>query len=184
MDVVSDRDLFDFLDSVGDDNNNNNNNKQNKVVVEVEEGEIVDTPSQERKEEEEAEVNRYFPQSDIYHETREYDDEGDVWSGIRNAFNAWSHDIIDAEDRFKRTLNFRTSIEESIYRQQLDGFLTYQDIAELQYITDVWVKLLNALNCYGVGCEFVKRDIFTFLLELYTLRQINKDLFIETCLKL
>ena len=183
MDVVPDRDLFDFIDSLGDDNKtSNNNNKQSKVVV-VEEGEIVDIPSQ-GEEKEEVVEKPCFPPSNAYYETREYDDEGDVWSGIRDAFNAWSHDILDAEDRFKRTVNFRTSIEESIYRQQLDGFLTYQDIGELKYITDVWVKLLNALNCYGVGCDFVKRDIFTFLLELYTLRQINRDLFIETCLRL
>ena len=52
-------------------------------------------------------------------------------------------------------------------------------------ITDVWIKLLNAVSSYyRIGHEFVKRDSITLLLELYTLRQINSCLSIETCLKL
>ena len=42
-----------------------------------------------------------------------------------------------------------------------------QDIAELYYITDIWVNLLHATSCYSVVCVFVKRDIITYLSELY-----------------
>ena len=91
---------------------------------------------------------------------------------------------LDVESKHYRSGNLRTAIEDSIHRQQLDGFLTSRDIAELRYITDVWLKLLNAVSCYGVGCEFLKRDIITLLLELYTIKQITSSLFIETCLKL
>ena len=44
------------------------------------------------------------------------------------------------------------------------------------------MKLLNAVSCYGVGCEFFKRDIITLLLELYSVKQITSSLSIVTCL--
>ena len=66
----------------------------------------------------------------------------------------------------------------------LDTFLTSQDISELRYIANIWVNLLNCTSSYTIGCEFVKRDIITYLLELYNLRQITDRLFIETCLRL
>ena len=80
--------------------------------------------------------------------------------------------------------NFRQTIKESLRRQQLDGFLTAHNIAELQSIADLWTNLLNATSCYTVGCVFVKRNIITYLVELYSLRQITNSVFIETCLQL
>ena len=80
--------------------------------------------------------------------------------------------------------NFHRQIEKSIRRQQLDEFLSSHGITELRYITDVWIKLLNAVSSYSIGCVFVKREIITLLLELYMLKQINSCLFIETCVKL
>ena len=83
-----------------------------------------------------------------------------------------------------KVASFRQTIEDSLKRQQLDGFLNYQDVSELRNITDLWANLLQATSCYTVGCVSVKRDIITYLLELHTLGQINKSLFIETCLQL
>ena len=107
----------------------------------------------------------------------------DVWTEIVDALNRWTQKVIDAETRHSKTANFRENIEASLRRQQLDGFLNVQDIAELRYIADLWTNLLNSISSYTIGCEFVKRDIITFLLELYKLRQITDCLFIETCLK-
>ena len=89
------------------------------------------------------------------------------------------------ESRYNnKVANFRQTIEESLRRQQLDGFLNHHDVSELRYITDLWANLLQSTSCYTVGCVFVKRDIITYLLELHTLGQINTNLFIETCLQL
>ena len=146
MDTVPDRDLLDFVDSLGVD----------KKSDELEDGEIPPAEETEKS--------------------------VDVWAYIANALNEWSQRVIDAEARHERSVNIRRTIEDSLYRQQLD--LAPQDISELRYITDVWIKLLDAVTCYTIGCEFAKRDVITFLLELYSLKQISKTLFIEVCLKL
>ena len=104
------------------------------------------------------------------------EEETNIWQGIADALDNWTQRVLDAESRYTTSINFHKQIEDSIPTQQLDGFLSSRDISELRYITDVWVKLLTAMS-YSIGCEFVKRDI-TFLLELYTLRQIDSCLFI------
>ena len=109
----------------------------------------------------------------------------DVWEDIATALNNWSQRILDEESRYNnKATSFRQTIEESLRRQQLDGFLNHHDISELRYIADLWTNLLQATSCYTIGCTFVKRDIITYLLELHSLGLINKNLFIETCLKL
>ena len=110
--------------------------------------------------------------------------EADVWVDIEEALNSWTRKILDTETRYSKTVSFRQNIEESLRRQQLDGFLNHQDITELSYIADLWTKLLNSVSSYAIGCEFVKRDIITFLLELHKLRQVTDCLFIEACLQL
>ena len=111
-------------------------------------------------------------------------EESDVWSDIEDALNRWTGRVLDVEARYSNRANFRQNIEEALRRQQQDGFLNHHDIAELRYIADLWVNLLNSISSYTIGCEFVKRDIITFLLELHKLRQISDALFIETCLQL
>ena len=92
--------------------------------------------------------------------------------------------MLDAESCYSRSESFRQQIEDSIQQLQLDGLLTPHDITELRYIIDLWLNLLNVVSSYSIDCAFVKRDIITLLLELYTLLQINNSLFVETCLKL
>ena len=110
--------------------------------------------------------------------------QSDAWSDIGEALHRWTSQILDAETLRDKTASFRENIEASLQRQQLDGFLTTHDISELRYIADLWTNLLNCTSSYAIGCEFVKRDIITYLLELYKLRQISDRLFIETCLQL
>ena len=155
MDVVSERDsLTNFLDSLGG-------------------GEGEEEGAQ-------RELNNYT--------TPSYNNEEDVssviWSDITYALNQWTQRILDTETCLGKTVGFREKIEASLHRQQLDGFLNHQDIAELRYIADLWAKLLNSISSYAIGCEFVKRDIVTSLLGLHKLRQITDGLFIKTCLKL
>ena len=109
----------------------------------------------------------------------------DVWQNIATALNNWTQRILDVDSRCNsKAASFRQTIEESLRRQQLDGFLNHQDISELRYIANMWTNLLQAVSCYTVRCASAKRGIITYLLELHTLRQISSNLFIETCLKL
>ena len=107
-----------------------------------------------------------------------------MWSDIANALNEWTQKLLDTETCYHKTENFQESIELSLRRQQIDGFINEQDMAELRYIKDLWVNLLNSISTYNNGCVFVKRDIITFLLELHKVRQITDCMFIEICLQL
>ena len=107
-----------------------------------------------------------------------------VLTDIEEAMNRWTNQILDAESRHEKTVSFRENIEASLRRQQLDGFLNHNDISELRYIADLWTNLLNCISSYTIGCESVRRDIITYLLELHKLRQITDCLFIESCLRL
>ena len=57
------------------------------------------------------------------------DETVDVWQDIADALNNWSERILSIESRYTKT------IEESLARQQLDGFLNHQDVSELRYTT-------------------------------------------------
>ena len=107
-----------------------------------------------------------------------------VWLDIESAFHHWTDQILDSESRYEKSRSYRESVEASLRRQQLDGFLNHQDVAELRYIADLWTNLLNCISSYTIGCEFVKQDIITYLLELHKVRQVTDTLFIETCLRL
>ena len=116
---------------------------------------------------------------------RDFQSSSDAWNDITEALNNWVQRILAIESIYNnKTANFRQTIEQSLHRQQLDGFLNHQDVSELRYITDLWINLLQSISCYTIGCASVKKDIITYLLELHVLGQINSNLFIETCLKL
>ena len=108
----------------------------------------------------------------------------DVWQNIADAAYDWSRRLVDAECLHARSTDFRSNVESSLYRQQLDGFLSIHDVSELRYTTDLWVELLNSLSSYLVGCVFLKRNVISLLLKLYSVKQISEELFIEICLKL
>ena len=107
-----------------------------------------------------------------------------VWLDIKSVFHHWTDQILDSESRYEKSRSYREFVEASLRRQQLDGFLNHQDVAELMYIADLWTNLLNCISSYMIGCEFVKQDIITYLLELHKVRQVTDSLFIEKCLRL
>ena len=155
MDVVPDPELQNFIDSLGV--------KDRKVEIET------------------VRVDENICVGDTGVEERRQDD---IWQIIADAANDWSRRIVDAECLHARSTDFRSNVESSLYRQQLDGFLSIHDVGELRYTTDLWVELLNSLSSYLVGCVFLKRNVISLLLKLYSVKQISEELFIETCLTL
>ena len=110
--------------------------------------------------------------------------EEDVFICITDIFNNWIGRIRDTETYFSKTSNTKKDILKSLERMQLDGLINHQDVSEVTYVANMWIRLLNAMRSYNVGCDFVKRDIITYLLELYKMRQLPDSLFIEVCLQL
>ena len=107
-----------------------------------------------------------------------------VLTDIVIALNSWTAQIIDAESRIKKTLDIRKSVLDSLNRQVLDGLISEQDSIELEYICDLWINLYKAFLCKSSGAEFTDRDVLTYLLELYSLKQISKNFFINIALEL
>ena len=107
-----------------------------------------------------------------------------VLTDIVIALNSWTAQIIDAESRIKKTLDIRKSVLDSLNRQVLDGLISEQDSIELEYICDLWINLYTSFLCTSSGAEFTDRDVLTYLLELYSLKQISKNFFINIALEL
>jgi len=110
--------------------------------------------------------------------------ESDVWIDIEAALQHWMVQILDAESHLEKKADFRERIEASLRRQQIEGFLNHHDIVELQRIANLWSDLLNYNTLYTIGCQSIKRDIVSCLLQLHEIHQISDNLFIEACLKL
>ena len=170
--LPADTDLFDFIESL---------EREEKFVPTTTTTAAVDTTTAPNN----TNIDDTISDSSSIISNRDFQSSGDVWNDIEEALNNWTQRILAVESVYNnKVASFRQIIEQSLQRQQLDGFLNHQDISELRYITDLWINLLQSISCYTIGCASVKKDIITYLLELHVLGQINKNLFIETCLKL
>ena len=108
----------------------------------------------------------------------------EVLGDIVNALESWTDRIVDAESRIKKTQDIRKSVLDSLHRQVLDGLISEQDSIELEYTCDLWVNLYKTFLCKSSGADFSDRDVLTYLLELYSLKQISKKFFIDIALEL
>lgn len=86
--------------------------------------------------------------------------EKNVLEIISNAIDNWTQSIIDAEAEHDKTEDFRLKIENIFQRQKIDGFLTDQDISELRYIANLWIKLGHAVISYRIGCTSLKNNCY------------------------
>ena len=107
-----------------------------------------------------------------------------VLKDIVIALDSWTEKIIDAESRIKKTQDIRKSVLDSLNRQVLDGVISEQDSIELEYICDLWINLYKSFLCKSSGADFADRDVLTYLLELYTLKQISKNFVINIALEI
>ena len=107
-----------------------------------------------------------------------------VLENIIDGLNLWTEKILDVEERLKKTTDLRKSVLDSLNRQVLDGLLSEQDSIELEYTCGLWLNLYKSFLCRTAGADFVDRDVLTYLLELYTLKQISKEFFIQVALQI
>ena len=107
-----------------------------------------------------------------------------VLENIIDGLNLWTEKILDVEERLKKTTDLRKSVLDSLNRQVLDGFISEQDSIELEYTFDLWLNLYKTFLCKTAGADFADRDVLTYLLELYTLKQITKEFFIQVALQI
>ena len=101
---------------------------------------------------------------------------------LNTTFNARMSKVLDNEAG--RTSELNNKITESLSRQLEDGLITYYEYVDMQYIGGIWIKLLLLIKSYNLGSTSIKKDIASLLTELFELKQIWKNLLIETILQL
>ena len=107
-----------------------------------------------------------------------------ILEDISQALENWSHRILDVETKVKRVKDFRETIVADLHRKIEDGVISEQDSLEFEYITDLWANLYKSFLCRTAGADFADRDVITYLIELYRLKQISKELFVQIVLDL
>ena len=107
-----------------------------------------------------------------------------ILEDISQALENWSHRILDVETKVKRVKDFRETIVADLHRKIEDGVISEQDSLEFEYITDLWANLYKSFLCRSAGADFADRDVITYLIELYGLKQISKELFVQIVLDL
>ena len=100
---------------------------------------------------------------------------------LSSAFDSWIVKLL--ENGKTKTDDLNEKVKMTLSQQLQEGLLNYYEYIDLEYIGRVWKELLNKLNMYKLGSTCCKKDILTSLLELYELRQISKEQFIETVLQ-
>ena len=108
----------------------------------------------------------------------------DIFENIIDGLNSWMEKMLDVEERIEKTKDLRKSVIDSLHRQVLDGFISEQDSIELEQTCNLWINLYNSWLCKSAGAEYADRDVVTYLVELYSLKQITKDFCISTLLGL
>ena len=101
---------------------------------------------------------------------------------LNTTFNAWMSNVLDNEAG--RTSDLKKKITESLSRQLHDGLISYHEYVDMEYIGGMWIKLLLLIKSYNLGCASIKKEIASLLVELFELKQISKNLLIETILQL
>ncbi len=109
-------------------------------------------------------------------------DSGHQSTDLNTTFNDWMTKVLDNEAG--RTTDLKKKINESLSRQLQDGLLSYNEYSDLEYIGKLWIRLLDSIYRYHLGCVVNKRDILSVLLELFELKQISRTLFIESVFQL
>ena len=103
---------------------------------------------------------------------------------LNKEFDNWMSSVLDDEAVKTRTADVSKKINDSLSRQLQDGLLSYNEYIDLEYISRLWMRLLNLIHRYRLGCQSNKRDILSILLELFEWKQISNSLFVESVLQL
>ena len=110
-----------------------------------------------------------------------------VWLDISNSLQTWTHRLLDTESRVvSKSNDFLQVISDCLYRQQLDGLLTELEVNELKYIGQLWVNLSHAVSSYYTFGRTVvfKERVICVLLELYSMKQIPRQMVTDICMNL
>ena len=94
------------------------------------------------------------------------------------------HLLFDVEIKIRRVEDSYENLIADLQRKGNAGIISKEDLTELRYITDLWLNLYKSFTCCSAGATFADRDVINYLIELYEIKQISKELFVEIALEL
>ena len=107
-----------------------------------------------------------------------------ILEDISQALEVWSQQLHNVETKIKHVTDFRETLVGDLHRKVQDSIISEQDSVEFEYITDLWLNLYKSFLCCSAGADFADRDVITYLLELYGLKQISKEVCVRIVLEL
>ena len=106
-----------------------------------------------------------------------------ILEDIVQALDSWTQRILVLETDLQRNENIKRNISDCLQRQVLDGLIKQEDAKEFEYILDLWTNLHRAYICKQIGVDFADQEVLSYLLELFSLKQISKKFVIHVALE-
>ena len=104
---------------------------------------------------------------------------------ISKALDVYSqHLLFDVEIKIRRVEDSYENLIIDLQRKVNAGIISEQDSNEFKDIADLWLNLYKSFTCRSAGATFADRDVINYLIELYEVKQISKELFVEIALEL
>ena len=100
---------------------------------------------------------------------------------VNTTFNSWVTKLL--ENGKAKNTDLKEKIKITLSQQLQDGSLNYYEYIDLEYVGRLWTGLLNKIDMYKIGSSYCKKDILSLSLELYELKQISKEQFMDTVLQ-
>ena len=103
---------------------------------------------------------------------------------ISGALDAFSQQLLDVEIKIRRGEDSYEDFITNLQRKVDAGIISEQDSIEFEYVADLWLNLYKSFICRSTGATFADRDVINYLIELYEVKQISKDFFVQIVLEL
>ena len=104
---------------------------------------------------------------------------GSILEDITQALDIWSEKLLDVEIKIKNIDIYRENVINDLQRNVDHGLISAMDKEEMERITNLWVELYRTILFCSIGCEYTTKDIISYLLELFTSKQITREVFVD-----
>ena len=101
---------------------------------------------------------------------------------ISEALDVYSQHLFNIGIKIRHIEDSRENIFTELQRKVDANIISEQDSIEFEYVADLWLNLYKSFICHSVGATFADRDVN--LIDLYKVKQISKDFFVEIALTL
>ena len=103
---------------------------------------------------------------------------------ISEALDVYSQHLFNIGIKIRRIENSYEDIIADLQQKVNAGIISKEDSTEFEYIADLWLNLYKSFICRSGGATFADRDVINNLIDLYEVKQISTDFFVETVLAL